>query len=163
MNTVDFDKLKPELTDIIVQLANSMPESLGTITFRKVLACKTLRITYDLNISQWCKGADIARQSWYDVHAQPDFGEHCVAVSNKLFGPQTIEVTQALVNKALYGGVDGKGDTTAMLAVLRQEHVIDKTDEGLRNVSDDELRRIARDALGVTPEATPSTDLKETG
>ena len=128
MNTADFDKLKPELADTVVQVANSMPESVGTINFRKVLACKTLRTTHELHISQWCKVAGIARQTWYDVHAQPDFAEHCIAVSNKLFGPQSIEVTQALVNKAIRGGGDGLGDTPAMLAVLRQVHIIDKTD-----------------------------------
>lgn len=145
----------------IAQIAKSLDKSLGPYSVRKVLACKILMGSYELSITEWCDLAEIARGTWYNVHAKPGFGEACVGVAKTIFGPRAIEVTQALVRKALRGSQDGLGDVTAQTKILQQVEVVDREDSGFVRYSDDELRRITRTALGIIADESADSDSGE--
>ncbi len=121
---------RSQLGEQIVQIATSLGTDAGSLIERKIMACKLLDIEYNLNVSQWCLEAGIGRGSWYSAHNNSDFGDRCVKVANKIFGPVALEITRALIHKARFGGSDGMGDTAAQLAVARQCGTIDKVQAG---------------------------------
>lgn len=148
-----------DITDLpktIRQIANSLDANYGTFAIRKVMACKQLMIFYRLNVSEWCLAADICRDTWYSTYKIKDFGEKCTSISKTIFGPSAIEIASAMVHKALHGGQDGYGDSASQIAILDQLGVIRKVDPGYQRYSDDELRRIAREALGIVAECATS-------
>lgn len=143
-----------ELGKTILQIAKSIHEDAGTISTRKVMACKLLSAQYKLSISNWCKHAGISRPTWYAAVARPNFGEASVDLVNKIYDAKLLEVFAAFIHKAIHGGQDGMGDSQNQHSILRQKLVLDKEETGLTRYSDDELRRIARQALGFTDDNT---------
>ena len=149
-----------EVADKIQQVALALPESMGTLILRKILACKLLSATFALNISEWCKAAGVDRDSWYRYHAKPDFGGHCIEAAKLSLGPRVPEIWAAFVNKAIKGGQDGMGDTTAQLALMRQATIIDKdtkVDNALTVTIIERNAKIERgmQRLGLTTTPTP--------